>query len=61
MVDVWGDVLRCQTAQHLQTVLVLTYERPHDETNKMAYAHSEDSDQSGHPPSLISLLCALNG
>ena len=21
--------------------------------NKMAFAHSEDSDQAGHPPSLI--------
>ena len=26
---------------------------PHDKTNKMACAPSEDSDQSGHPPSLI--------
>ena len=25
----------------------------HDKTNKMAYAPSEDSDQPGHPPSLI--------
>ena len=31
----------------------------HDETNKMACVPSEDSDQPGHPPSLIkSLLCA---
>ena len=28
-------------------------ELPHDKTNKKACAHSEDSDQSGHPPSLI--------
>ena len=28
---------------------------------KMACAPSEDSDQPGHPPSLISLRCALNG
>ena len=28
-------------------------EPPHDKTNKMAYAPSEDSDQPGHPPSLI--------
>ena len=28
-------------------------EQPHDKTNKMACAPSEDSDQSGHPPSLI--------
>ena len=29
------------------------YEPPHDKTNKMACAPSEDSDQHGHPPSLI--------
>ena len=28
-------------------------EPPHDKTSKMAYAPSEDSDQPGHPPSLI--------
>ena len=37
------------------------YEPPHDKTNKMASAPSEDADQPGHPPSLISLRCALNG
>ena len=30
-----------------------TYESPHDKTNKLACAPSEDSDQPGHPPSLI--------
>ena len=29
------------------------YEPPYDKTNKMTYAPSEDSDQPGHPPSLI--------
>ena len=29
------------------------YEPPHDNTNKMACAPSEDSDHPGHPPSLI--------
>ena len=29
---------------------------PHDKTNKMACAPSEDSDLSGHPPSLISVF-----
>ena len=29
------------------------YEPPHDKTNKIACAPSEDSDQPGHPPSLI--------
>ena len=28
-------------------------EPPHDNTNKLACAPSEDSDQPGHPPSLI--------
>ena len=37
------------------------FEPAHDKTNKMACAPSEDSDQPGHPPSLISLHCALNG
>ena len=30
-----------------------TFEPPHDKTNKMAFASSEDSDQHGYPPSLI--------
>ena len=29
------------------------FEPPHDKTNKMACAPSEDSDQTGHPSSLI--------
>ena len=29
------------------------FEPPHDKTNKMICAPSEDSDQPGHPPSLI--------
>ena len=29
------------------------YERPHGKTNNVACAPSEDSDQPGHPPSLI--------
>ena len=28
-------------------------EPPHDKTNKMTFVPSEDSDQPGHPPSLI--------
>ena len=30
-----------------------TTEPPHDKTNKMTFAPSKDSDQLGHPPSLI--------
>ena len=29
------------------------FEPPHDKTNKMTLVPSEDSDQPGHPPSLI--------
>ena len=32
---------------------VSPYEPPHDKTNKMACAPSEDSDQPGHPPGII--------
>ena len=31
----------------------LVYWPPHDKTNRMTCAPSEDSDQPGHPPSLI--------
>ena len=30
-----------------------TFEPPHDKTNKMTFAPSEDSDQPGHPSSVI--------
>ena len=33
-----------------------TFEPPHDKTNKMACVPNEDSDQPGHPPSLISVF-----
>ena len=33
-----------------------TYEPPHDKTNKLACAPSEDSDQPGHPISLIRIF-----
>ena len=36
-------------ANGIQTI----YEPPHDKTNKMTCAPSEDSYQPGHPPSLI--------
>ena len=32
---------------------VTLFEPPHDKTSKMACAPNEDSDQPGHPPSLI--------
>ena len=36
------------------------YEPPHDKTNKMAFAPSEDSDQPGHPPSLFRVFAVLS-
>ena len=35
------------------SLITKLYEPPHDKTNKMACAPTEDSDQPGHPPSLI--------
>ena len=35
-------------------------ELEHDKTNKITAAHGEDADLPRHPPSLISLRCALN-
>ena len=42
-----------QTPKTGFVVTWLIYEPPHDKTNKMTCAPSEDSDQPGHPPSLI--------
>ena len=36
------------------------YEPPHDKINKIACAPSEDSDQPGHPPSLITAQADLS-
>ena len=41
----------------LGTQLQGIHEPPHDKTNKMAIAPSEDTDHPVHPPSLISLRC----
>ena len=40
---------------------IFAFEPPQNKTNKMACVLSEDSDQPGHPTSLISLRCALSG
>ena len=38
----------------------MPYEPQHDKTNKMTCAPSKDSDQPGHPPSLIrDFVCAV--
>ena len=43
---------------HLE-IMSARNEPPHDKTNKMAYAPSEDSDQLGHLPSLIWVFTVL--
>ena len=45
-------LIRFQFRQELE-IGTCTYEPPPDKTNKMVCAPSEDSDQPGHPPSLI--------
>ena len=40
----------------LPDVFVEENEPPHEKTNKMACAPSEDSDQPEHPPSLVRVL-----
>ena len=37
----------------LEPKMNIIYEPQHDKTNKMVIAPSEDSDQPGHPPSLL--------
>ena len=36
--------------------MILLFESAQDKTNKMACATSEDSEQPGHPPSLIRIF-----
>ena len=44
---------------HYMYYMLSKYEPQHDKTNNMVCAPSEDSDQPGHPPSLIRVLaCA---
>ena len=47
----------CAPVEYRILLRVFTFEPRHDKPNKMACAHSEDSDQPGHPPSLVSLRC----
>ena len=42
-----------------QSPIIKFYEPRHDKTSKIACTPSEDSDQAGHPPSLIRVFaCA---
>ena len=45
-------------ARNDSPVCVWSIEPPHDKTNKIACAPSEDSDQPGHPPSMIRVFAA---
>ena len=50
---IWFIVLRpCFSWSVTFVIYIITYEPPHDKTNKMS-APSKDSDQPGRPPSLI--------
>ena len=50
-------LLQSELSLHcLHNLPVQIFEQPHDKTNKMACAPSEDSDQPGHPPSLIRIF-----
>ena len=45
-------VMKCICAAYVES-RKKHFEPPHDKTNKMTFVPSEDSDQPGHPPSLI--------
>ena len=49
---VWAVLTLCYILMQF-FILMTIYEPQHDKTNDMAYTPSENSDQSGHPPSLI--------
>ena len=53
--DMQGRTIGSRAELNLQKKI----EPPHDKTNKMICAPSKDSNQPGHPSSLISLSCAL--
>ena len=46
------NVMKCICAAYVDS-RKKHFEPPHDKTNKMTFVSSEDSDQPGHPPSLI--------
>ena len=49
----WHSCQICYPLEIKILLLLLLNEPPHDKTNKMTFAPSEDSDQPGHPPNLI--------
>ena len=52
IVSVKKNVMKCICAAYVDS-LKKHFEHTHDKTNKMTFVPSEDSDQPGHPPSLI--------
>ena len=46
------NVMKCICAAYVDS-RKKHFEPPHDKTNKTTFVPSEDSDQPGHPPSLI--------
>ena len=46
------NVMKCICAAYVDSGKK-HFEPPHDKINKMTFGPSEDSDQPGHPPSLI--------
>ena len=51
-----GSLRSMCLALHVHLLCLLLFEPPHDKTNKMASAPSEDSHQPGYPPSQISVF-----
>ena len=49
-------ISRLKISNYAKCFKQIKFEPPHDKTNKMACAPSEDPDQPGHPPSLIRVL-----
>ena len=47
-------------SKNLVHFLFSIFEPPHDKTNNMTCAPSKDSDQPGHPPSLIRVFAVLS-
>ena len=51
-----AQLLMLQVGRSTCSINLKEFEPPHDETNKIACVPSEDSDQPGHPPSLITVF-----
>ena len=51
-----GPIFFLRKKSDMLHVSYFTYESRHDKTNKLTCAPSKDSDQPGHPPSLIRVI-----